>query len=81
MTHRCGRIGPEDCQEEGAPFTLAWQGIDLFAQEPNKEEPTPLSMPFKEPMLFKEGATIQMQIVERNVAIKLGEIIRLSPKQ
>ncbi len=80
MTHRCGRVGPEDCRGE-AEFTMTWQSFDLLAKEPHKTDPTPLPMPSEDPVLFKQGASIYLRITERKVATKLGEVIRLSPRQ
>jgi hypothetical protein len=78
ITHRKGRVGPEDLRGEKT-FRLIWWGFDLYAETPSGEKHS-LMPPISEKGVFlKEGGSVKLQIHDRIIEYKLGEIVNLSP--
>jgi hypothetical protein len=77
LTHRSGRVGEEDCPGRD-DFTIKWRSFDYLAKEPGKDDPIPLAMPYME---LEQGTRILLRPAVRELTMKKGEVIRLSPKQ
>lgn len=79
LTHRLGIIGEKDCNT-GNHFELRWRSFDLLADIPNQDEPLCLTLPIKEPVYLRDGATIKMQFVDRTRQFAKGEKFTVSAK-
>jgi hypothetical protein len=79
LTHRLGIVGEKDCDSNPC-FELRWRSFDIFADAPDKEEPVNLSLPMKEPIYFREGGTINLQVVDRVRRFSKGEKLSVSSK-
>lgn len=78
ITHRKGKVGPEDLQGEKT-FQLIWWGLDLYVETPSGENHS-LMPPMQEKGVFlKEGGSVNIKIKDRIVEYNLGEILNLSP--
>ncbi len=80
ITHRKGRIGPEDLRGDKS-FQLTWWGFDIYAETPSGEKHS-LTPPLpKGGLLLKEGGKIMLQVKDRIIEYRLGDIVTLSPKE
>jgi len=78
ITHRKGRVGPEDLKGEKS-FRLTWWGFDVYVERPNKERIL-LKPPFpKEGIFFKDGGSLLLQVNDRTIEYILGDTLNLSP--
>lgn len=78
ITHRKGRIGPEDLKESDS-FRATWRSFEIFVQTPNGKEIS-LKRPIPETgIYFKDGGMISLKFLERLKHFKLGEVIEFTP--
>lgn len=78
ITHRKGKVGPEDLRGEET-FRLIWWGFDIYAETPSGEKYS-LKPPIpEEGLLLKEGGKVMLQIKDRIIEYKIGDIVNLSP--
>jgi hypothetical protein len=77
ITHRRGNVGPEDLR--GETFRLIWWGFDIYAETPSGEKHS-LKPPMpEEGLILKEGGKVMLQIKDRIIEYKIGDILNLSP--
>ena len=77
ITHRRGNVGPEDLR--GETFRLIWWGFDIYAETPSGEKHS-LKPPMPgEGLVLKEGGKVMLQIKDRIIEYKIGDIVNLSP--
>jgi hypothetical protein len=77
ITHRRGNVGPEDLR--GETFRLIWWGFDIYAETPSGEKHS-LKPPMpEEGLILKEGGKVMLQIKDRIIEYKIGDIVNLSP--
>ena len=79
LTHRLGVVGEKDCDTDNY-FELRWRSFDLLADAPDRDEPVNLALPIKEPIYFREGATLKVRIVDRVRRFAKGEKLAVSSK-
>jgi hypothetical protein len=78
ITHRQGKVGPEDLKGEET-FRLIWWGIDLYAETP-KGEKLSLKPPIpEEGLILEEGGEVKLRITDRIIEYRIGDIVNLSP--
>jgi hypothetical protein len=78
ITHRQGKVGPEDLWGKET-FRLIWWGFEIYAETPSGEKYS-LNPPIpEEGLVLKEGGKIMLQIKDRIIEYKMGDIVNLSP--
>jgi hypothetical protein len=80
ITHRKGRIGPEDLRGNEI-FQLTWWGFDIFAETASGKRHSLMPPLPKEVLLLKEGGQIMLQVKDRIIEYKLRDIVTLSPNE
>lgn len=80
ITHRKGQIGSEDLRDNKS-FQLTWWGFDIFAETPSGEKHSLIPPLPKEGLFLKEGGKIMLQVKDRIIEYKLGDIVTLSPNE
>lgn len=78
LAHRNGRVGPEDIKDK-EQFTVAWQGLDLFVEEPDGTKSDLYQIP-EGGLLLENGGVVKAQLVERSRSFSSGEILSLSSR-
>jgi hypothetical protein len=78
LEHRAGLIGPKDVDPGTEALTLRFPGPRLFLVKEGEEFDLPLGE--RAPGLDIEGpANVMFQLVQREIAFRLGELIALAP--
>jgi hypothetical protein len=80
LTHRFGRVGEEDVDENGT-LRLLWWALDLYLLSLNGQKKS-VSLPIPaEPIITKEGDQFVVEVVDRTREYNLGDMIRLNPAE
>lgn len=78
ITHRKGNVGTEDLRDEKT-FRLIWWGFNLYAETPSGEKHSLMPPIPEEGFFLKEGGSVNLQVRDKIIEYKLGEIVNLSP--
>jgi hypothetical protein len=77
ITHRRGRIGPEDLKDAES-LSLIWWALEIIAQTTDGREYSLTPMP-EEGFYFEHGGTIGVKILDHFREFKLGDVIEFTP--
>jgi hypothetical protein len=78
LTHRRGIVGVEDCYDK-QKLEIKWIGFDIFLETPSGEIFCTYPLP-EEGIYLKDGGTAGIKFTERTLNFKIGEQLKLSPR-
>lgn len=78
ITHRQGIVGQEDLRNDNS-LKMRWWALDLFIETPSGQVIS-VALPFpKEGIFLKDGGTVCVKVIEKELEFQLGEVIKLNP--